>query len=207
MSATTTSDKPKKRRRLLPEERKNEILDTAAKTVLEQGISAVSMEQLARDSGVSKGLVYNYFANRNEVFVELLQRAYADLRRRGQRELMRAKNFEDQIRYTTRAYLTHVQANGALIQRLSEETAAMSILAEDERQARRETRDRLAARVHANFELSQEDATMATDILMGLTDAAAKYMVAENADPLEVEEATLIMLLGAISGLEADRAK
>ena len=45
-------------RRLNPEVRRNMILDTTAALIAKDGISAVSMERVGREAGVSKALVY-----------------------------------------------------------------------------------------------------------------------------------------------------
>ena len=59
MSKTETSKKT--RTRLSPKARKNMILDSAAKLVAEEGVSAVTMERLGTEAEISKALVYNYF--------------------------------------------------------------------------------------------------------------------------------------------------
>ena len=64
----------KLRRRLSPEVRRELILDETARLVVQGGVSAVSMERLGRDAGISKALVYNYFPNRTDLLSELLKR-------------------------------------------------------------------------------------------------------------------------------------
>ena len=65
-----------KRRRLSPEVRQNLILDVAADIVVADGVSAVSMELVGREAGVSKALVYSYFPNRIDLLGALLRREY-----------------------------------------------------------------------------------------------------------------------------------
>ncbi len=55
----TQTAKPR-RTRLAPEERSQLILDAAAQIVVNEGVSAVNMDRLGRDAGISKALVYNY---------------------------------------------------------------------------------------------------------------------------------------------------
>ena len=43
-----TASSPRKRTRLTPEARREQILDEAARLILEEGLHAVSMERLAR---------------------------------------------------------------------------------------------------------------------------------------------------------------
>ena len=81
---------PRKRTRLAPEARREQILDEAARLVLSEGLHAVSMERLGRDVGISKGLVYNYFATRDVLLAALLQRAQQELRDRGMVTVVRS---------------------------------------------------------------------------------------------------------------------
>lgn len=52
------------------------ILDAAANLVMSQGISGCSLEAVAAASGVSKALVYKYFANRDALLSALIRREF-----------------------------------------------------------------------------------------------------------------------------------
>ena len=51
----------KKRIRLSPEGRRNQLLDSARDLIQDQGFSGFTMEALATAAGVSNPLVYKYF--------------------------------------------------------------------------------------------------------------------------------------------------
>ena len=57
------------RRRLSPENRRNQLLDCARQVILEHGLSTLTMERLATQAGVSLPLIYKYFDTR----LQLLQ--------------------------------------------------------------------------------------------------------------------------------------
>jgi AcrR family transcriptional regulator len=61
-------------RRLEPGERRDQILDAANKLFAERGYDAVTIEHLAKSSGVARGLVHHYFGGRKEVYLALLER-------------------------------------------------------------------------------------------------------------------------------------
>ncbi|MFD0361060.1 TetR/AcrR family transcriptional regulator [Nocardia sp. GCM10030253] len=67
------------------EDRKNQILDTAWRLVVAQGVSATSMSQLAAEAGISRVLLYRHYENRDAVVRDLLARElfrfYAELHR------------------------------------------------------------------------------------------------------------------------------
>ena len=75
ISDATQSALPKsqKRVRLAPSERQALILDHVAEIVAREGVSALSMDRIGREAGISKSLVYNYFPNITELLRLLLQ--------------------------------------------------------------------------------------------------------------------------------------
>ena len=60
--------------RLDPEERRGTILDAANALFAERAYDEVSVEDIARRAGVTRGLVHHYFGGRNEVYIGLLER-------------------------------------------------------------------------------------------------------------------------------------
>jgi AcrR family transcriptional regulator len=61
-----TSTEPRWRR--LPEERPKQILDAALAVFAERGLAAARLDDIAKLAGVSKGTIYLYFANKEELF-------------------------------------------------------------------------------------------------------------------------------------------
>ncbi len=58
------------------------MLDAANDLFAERGYEEVSVEDIARSAGVTRGLVHHYFGGRTEVYVALLERL-AEVRARG----------------------------------------------------------------------------------------------------------------------------
>ena len=69
------------RRRLSPEDRRNQILDCARQVILEHGLSTLTMERLAAQAGVSLPLIYKYFDTRLQLLQTLLIREYKAFRK------------------------------------------------------------------------------------------------------------------------------
>ena len=55
----------------LPEEKRERILRVAANLFAERGFHRTDMEAVARRAGVAKGSLYNYFRNKDELFLYL----------------------------------------------------------------------------------------------------------------------------------------
>ena len=58
------------------EERKNQILDAAMETFSKVGFHKARMSDIAESSGLSKGSLYWYFENKNDLIVKLLARVF-----------------------------------------------------------------------------------------------------------------------------------
>src|SRR5512147_1503209 len=59
--------------RRLPEERPRQILDAALEVFGERGLAGARLDDIARRAGVSKGTIYLYFANKEELFREMIR--------------------------------------------------------------------------------------------------------------------------------------
>ncbi len=60
--------------RLDPEQRREKILDAANALFAERPYDEVSVEDIARSAGVTRGLVHHYFGGRKDVYIGLLER-------------------------------------------------------------------------------------------------------------------------------------
>ncbi|OCA82240.1 hypothetical protein A8F94_20205 [Bacillus sp. FJAT-27225] len=56
------------------EERKNMILQSAKEVFINKGFNATTIQDIINHSGVSRGGVYTYFKNTEDVFIELLKK-------------------------------------------------------------------------------------------------------------------------------------
>ena len=75
MSAST-------RRRLTAEERRSAILDAALTAFSQKGYHATSLDDIARQAGVSKALIYEHFASKQELHADLIARNARELTQR-----------------------------------------------------------------------------------------------------------------------------
>jgi len=71
MGAQPSHSEPRWRR--LPEERPRQILNAALEVFGERGLAAARLEDIARHAGLSKGTIYLYFPNKEELFREMVR--------------------------------------------------------------------------------------------------------------------------------------
>ena len=71
MGALPNTTEPRWRR--LPEERPRQILAAALDVFGERGLAAARLDDIAKRAGVSKGTIYLYFPNKEELFREMVR--------------------------------------------------------------------------------------------------------------------------------------
>ncbi len=57
------------------DERRKQILSSALKLFALKGLGATKITDIARESGISQGLLYHYFRSKEDIFVELIRHA------------------------------------------------------------------------------------------------------------------------------------
>jgi len=63
----------------MKEEKLESILDTAKKMFARYGLRKTSLEEVARMARVAKATIYNYFENKDQVYLEVLRREIDDV--------------------------------------------------------------------------------------------------------------------------------
>ena len=59
--------------------RVQEIQSAAKKVFLKNGFKSTTMESIAREAGISKGTIYLYFKNKEEVYIALMMPVLEEL--------------------------------------------------------------------------------------------------------------------------------
>ena len=198
MAAVAT--KPQ-RRRLSPEARRALILDHTAEIVAREGVAQLSIEQIGKEAGISKSLVYAYFPNLTELLRELYQREMRRLRRAQAAAAEGARTFEDLVRSVTHAYLSYMHERGLLVDRLQAEPS-VSEMHDPTEFSRERAVDYLTEVVIAHFDLPRDIARAATDISFGLPASAGAYLHRSGMDLKTLEDLTVTMIIGAVARIK-----
>ena len=198
MSAGKKPRKPQTR--LSPEVRKGLILDCAAELIATEGVSAVKMERLGRQAGISKALIYSYFPSITGLLQALLRREYRHLRRLQSEAADTAVTLEQLVRRVTHVYLVYIRERGLIIERLVAEPSVAEH--PDPTAYSRETAVAYLAEIVAeHLELDLELARPLVDISFGLPAAAGNYLIHSAADIETVEDLTVTMILGSLEAV------
>jgi AcrR family transcriptional regulator len=68
-----------RRVRLSPDERREQLLELGVQMLATRTLDELSVEVLAEEAGISRGLLFHYFKNKQEFHREVVRRAAADL--------------------------------------------------------------------------------------------------------------------------------
>lgn len=194
---------PKERRRYSPEKRRELILDHAAEIVAREGVATLSIEQIGREAGISKSLVYAYFPNLTELLRDLFKREMKRLRKLQAAAAANAATFEELVRSVTHEYLKYFDERGLIIERLQAEPS-VSEMHDPTEYGRDAAVEYLTDIIVAHFDLPRDIARAATDISFGLPASAGSYLHRHDLDLQTLEDITVTMILGAVTSLKTE---
>jgi TetR/AcrR family transcriptional regulator, fatty acid biosynthesis regulator len=186
---------------LAPEERRSLILDHTADIIAREGVATLSIEQIGKEAGISKSLVYAYFPNLTALLRELYQREMKQLRRRQADAAENVESIEQLVRSVTHAYLSYIDERGLIIERLQAEPSVSEH--HDPTDFNRDVAvDYLTDVVLRFYKLPRAIARAATDISFGLPASAGSYLHRHDIDLNTLEDLTVAMIVGTFSDLE-----
>jgi AcrR family transcriptional regulator len=110
--------------RLDVDERRRQLLETSAQVFAERRYDEVSMNEIATAAGISKGLLYHYFTNKQELFRATLEDAARDIAMRIEPDT--ALPPAERVRASVDAYLDWIEVHEAGYARLIEDVGSVS---------------------------------------------------------------------------------
>ncbi|MET0334226.1 MAG: TetR/AcrR family transcriptional regulator [Rhizobacter sp.] len=125
-------------RRMAPEERREQLLDSAVSYILERGLSDFALDKVAARAGVSVPLIYKYFPKREDILKAVLEREYQYLGARKLSALPPDGPLEPLIRKSNKHGFEYLYERGPIIRLLASDRAVHDLIrrrGKDERSA------------------------------------------------------------------------
>ena len=191
----------KKRIRLSPEGRRNQLLDSARDLIQNQGFSGFTMEALATEAGVSNPLVYKYFDTRLELLQELWTREYERYNRSVREQLTKAENFEDIVRLFVNLNFTELSL-GEITHILGSQPELREVTKAKQKSNQRGTGLFLVNTVEEMYHLTPSQATHLVVLASGASIEAARHYARYGGSRKKMVEDTVRFIL---NGAEAFR--
>ena len=107
---------------------------------------------------------------------------------------LEAQSYEELIRQTTRVYLEHTKARGALIQALVADPSVVRLMAADTAAAQERTIRYFVRETRREYGLNLPVAISAMGLFMSLTDRAGKQ-VAEGSMDIDTAETMVVQII------------
>lgn len=201
------SARPRPRKRLSPEARREVIELAATEVFAERGYHGASVEEIAKRSGISVPVLYDHFSSKQDLHRRLLERHFADLRSIWDEHLGGTRPAEERVAATVDAWFSYVESSPYAWRMLFRDTTG-----QDETEAiRQDVAERsralilpLFAREHGSA--ADEDLDMAWEIWRGGIQGLALWWRDHRDVPRERVVATAMdMLWIGLAGVREGR--
>ena len=191
----------KKRIRLSPEGRRNQLLDSARDLIQDQGFSGFTMEALATEAGVSNPLVYKYFDTRLELLQELWTREYERYNRNVREQLTKAENFEDIVRLFVNLNFTELSL-GEITHILGSQPELREVTKAKQKSNQRGTGLFLVNTVEEMYHLTPSQATHLVVLASGASIEAARHYARYGGSRKKMVEDTVSFILNGVEAFK-----
>jgi TetR/AcrR family transcriptional regulator, fatty acid biosynthesis regulator len=188
--------------RLNPQQRREQLLDQASRLIVEHGLSACSLEAVGREAGVSKALVYKYFATRDALLKALAAREYEMLRARG--TWMRPESsFPRALRESNLENFGYLHERGAILREILADGPTGRALGRTDREERVRRTWYFADKVVKAYGVSPRVALMGTLITANVPAVAAGVLHRNGFSPQEAARFWTAFVLGGWAAASA----
>src|ERR687892_2651585 len=100
------------RKRMRAPERREQLLQVARRVFAERGYHSVTMDDVAREAGVPKPILYDHFPSKRDLYRGLLEADLATLRSEIRTAIENSKGNRERIRASFQAYFDFVDREG-----------------------------------------------------------------------------------------------
>jgi len=147
-------------KRMSPEKRREQILDSAVALIVERGLSSCTLEAVATQARISKPLIYKYFLRLEDLLKELVEREYVYLRGRGLDVLPRNVAYEEIIHRSNLRALEYLYERGPIMRMLASDRSVAGLVNRKERDERTSIMDYFTKRCMQVYGFPKDVATV-----------------------------------------------
>jgi len=170
----TNNNMIKKRTRLSPDDRREQLLDATKQYILKNGLNSLTMDSIAEQANVSKPLLYKYFDTRLALLQDLLVREDERRYKKIKLELASAAGYE-QIVYAVVNHNFDERSSGDVIQILTDQPDIDTALQSIHKTRRGGIGKMLVQAMMKEYAISRKDAQRMTWMASAASISAADY--------------------------------
>jgi AcrR family transcriptional regulator len=183
--------------------RRLQILESAARLIVEQGFLPLPIERLAREAGSSKALVYTYFPTQYALCNALIEREWQTLASLGLITASQVTDLEQAATLCGMLYFEHVARTGPLLQILTADLYMTGHHDEQHVQECAALRKRLARLIHRALGLSLKEADAAVEMMTAIPAESGSLVHAKRLDPQTGRELSRTLLSSSLRALRS----
>ncbi|WOB06019.1 TetR/AcrR family transcriptional regulator [Piscinibacter gummiphilus] len=157
-----TAEPATRARRMSPEARREQILDSAVSYIVERGLSTFTLENVAHEAGVSKPLVYKYFTRREDLLRAVMEREYVYLGSHKLDVLPDDVPLEPLIRASNRNAFNYLYERGPVIRLLAGDRSVAELVHQRERNERSAITEHFIKRLMKTYGVPKDVAFICT---------------------------------------------
>ncbi|MDB4426936.1 TetR/AcrR family transcriptional regulator [Porticoccaceae bacterium] len=191
----------KKRTRLSPEGRRNQLLDSARDLLLKEGFSGFTMDALASEAGVSIPLIYKYFDTRLVLLQDLWAREYESYALSVREELSKAENFDDVVRLFVNLNFKQLSLGG-ITHILGAQPELHEVTKERQSENVRKTGRFLVNTVEEMYHLKPSQASHVIALASGASIEAARHYARYGGSRKKMVEDTVSFILNGVEAFK-----
>ena len=195
-----------KGKRLPPELRRAQILEAAARLVVEQGYLPLPVEQLARAAGASKPLIYAYFPTQYALFNALLEREVSSLALAGFDTASRVEDLDQAAVLCAMMYYDHVARSGPLLHILMTDLYMEGHIEPRLLATRDDLLQRLLQLGGKALPLGEQEIFAAIEMIAAIPEEAGRLVFHRELDPTTARQICHGLIVSSLKALRAPGA-
>ncbi|WP_374572250.1 TetR/AcrR family transcriptional regulator [Phenylobacterium sp.] len=199
MTTTTRSGGSRSTARL--EARRFQFMDAASKMILEQGCLPISLADLARRIGVSKGLIYSHFTDQHDLLNAILLEHFEALNADGIDEASQGEEIASVAESCALIYFEHTALNGPLLHTILRDPYASQRLTPQLRRLRDRPMMRMARLARKQLHLSASETITALNLVMTIPEEAGRWVHDQKIDAADARSLCLKLVREAVLAL------
>jgi AcrR family transcriptional regulator len=146
----------KRAQRMSPDQRREQIMDSAVALIVSRGLSSCTLELVAVEARISKPLIYRYFPKLANLFKALVEREYRFLRRRGLDDLPKNAAYEEVIHRSNLRSMEYLYERGPIMRLLASDRSIAGLAKRQDRDERGVMIDYFTKRCMEEYGVPQE---------------------------------------------------
>jgi AcrR family transcriptional regulator len=188
---------------MAPAARRQQIIEAAVQLIVSTGHSGCTLEQVADAAGISKPLIYKYFAKRDDLLKALLEQEFAELHGRGLNTIPKKVSFDRIVRATVERALHYYHERGPILRLLSADPAVADMTRTANRSSWSDTSQYFVERAVDEFKIPRDVAMIAVTMVINAPIHSMPYLRRRKVDIDRTVDVWSEFILGGWRAVEA----